>query len=162
MGSNMVLMITCLLAAMALFLLEIVTPSFGLIAAVGIGALLGSIWFAFELSSILGVVILVVYVFLIPAYIVFLVKLLPKTPLGKILFLKKAAKATGDAIPETIRNKEILGAEGIVETTLHPAGSVRIDGQRISVQAQHGMIEAGTTVTVVKIDGASIFVREKQ
>jgi len=155
-------MITCLLAAMVLFLLEIVTPSFGLIAAFGIAALLGSIWFAFELSPILGIAILVVYVFLIPAYIVFLVKLLPKTPLGKILFLKKAAKATGDAIPEKIRDKEILGAEGIAETTLRPAGSVRIDGKRISVQAQHGMIEAGTAVTVVRIDGASIFVREKK
>ncbi len=147
---------------MVLFLLEIITPSFGLIAAFGIAALIGSIWFAFELSAILGIAILVVYVFLIPAYIVFLVKLLPKTPLGKILFLKKAAKATGDAIPETTRNKEILGAEGIAETTLRPAGSVRIDGQRISVQAEYGMIEAGTAVTVVKIDGASIFVREKK
>ena len=155
-------MITCLISAMALFLLEIITPSFGLIAAVGIGALLGSIWYAFELSTILGIVILVVYLLLIPAYIVFLVKLLPKTPLGKILFLKKARQATGDAMPEEIRDKEMLGAEGTAETTLRPGGAARIDGKRISVQAEHGMIEAGSPVTVVRIDGASIFVRKKK
>ena len=160
--SDFTLMITCLIAAMALFLLEIITPSFGVIAVVGIGALAGSIWFAFELSSILGVIVLVVYALLIPAYIVFLVKLLPKTPLGKILFLKKAAKATGDAIPEAIRDKELLGAEGTAETTLRPGGAARIDGKRISVQAEHGMIEAGSAITVVKIDGASIFVREQK
>jgi len=55
--------------------------------------------------------------------------------------------------------EELLGQDGTAETTLRPSGKARIVGRKWDVLAESGMIDKGTPVKVVKIEGTRIVVR---
>ena len=54
-----------------------------------------------------------------------------------------------------------VGEEGIAATPLRPVGFVRFGDRRIEAVAEHGMIEAGTAVTVAESGPARIVVRAR-
>lgn len=63
--------------------------------------------------------------------------------------------------PDKIINPEnLLGAVGKARTDLRPAGQAIIEGKRLEVFAESGMIAHGRTISVVRIDGYRIIVRE--
>jgi len=53
----------------------------------------------------------------------------------------------------------LLGREGIARSDLRPSGSAVIDGKRLEVTAESGLIPSGTPITVVKVDGFRVVVR---
>jgi len=159
MGTTVVMLIALIVAALILFALEIVTPSFALLATGGIGCLGGALYLAYTLSPMLALVLGMAMVVAVPAYLFAMVKWLPKTPLGRHLFLAQAPSATGDAVPEAIRQRSLVGETAVVESAMRPSGTIRIHGQRITALAEHGMIAKGTSVRVVRMDGASVIVR---
>lgn len=57
-------------------------------------------------------------------------------------------------------NEKYLGREGFALTQLHPAGAMKIDGDRVDVVSEGGFIEAGVKVRVIGLDGTRILVRE--
>lgn len=57
-------------------------------------------------------------------------------------------------------NEKYLGKEGPTLTQLHPAGAVKIDGNRVDVVSEGGFIDAGVMVRVIGLDGTRIIVRE--
>ncbi len=154
------LMLALIAAGMVLFLLEIVTPTFGLLAAIGLAALGAAVWAAFTISSLFGLIMAVVLILTIPAYIVFLVRLLPKTPLGRRLFLKSSPDATGDAAPQSQTHEALVGREGVAESLLRPSGAIRVEGRRIIAVAESGTIEKGAKVLVIRASGSNVTVRE--
>jgi len=159
MGGTIATIVALLLAGLVLLLLEVLTPAFGLLAAGAIAALAAAVWVSFTLSSELGMVMIVAAVVGVPAYLVCLVKVLPKTRLGRRLFLRKAAKATGQGTPEAGELKRLIGRTGRAETPLRPSGAVRIDGRRLIAIAESGMIEQDTTVRVIGAGGTELIVR---
>lgn len=54
---------------------------------------------------------------------------------------------------------ELLNAVGEALTPLRPSGTARINGQRVDVVAEAGLIERGTPVKVVAVEGARVVVR---
>ena len=56
--------------------------------------------------------------------------------------------------------KSLIGAIGKARTDLRPAGQAIIHGERMEVFAERGMIAHGRSISVVKIDGYRIIVRE--
>lgn len=149
-----------ILAAMVLFLLEILTPSFGLLAVMGIASLVMAAWKAFSINPVVGWVLTLVMIVLIPIYLFLLVKWLPNTPLGKRIFLHKADSAEGEGTPQAQEYESLVGKSGVTETPLHPSGAVRIDGKRVIALAESGMIEKGCSVTVIKAAGTNVIVRK--
>lgn len=160
MAESIALIVALLIAAMICFFLEIITPTFGVLAAIGLAALAGSIWLGFTVSQALGTVMIVVSIFLVPAYCVLVVKLLPRSPLGKRLFLGKANNATRAATPEAPEHERLVGRTGVAETPLRPTGAVRIDGKRVIASAESGMIEKGAAVKVIKSADMNVIVRK--
>ena len=148
-----------LLAALVLFFLEICTPSFGLLAAAGIASLIGAAVLAFRLNSLAGICLVVAYFALIPLYLTLMVKLLPKTPLGKRMLLRKARDASGEGTPEADELAELIGQTGTTETKLRPSGAIRIAGKRVVALAETGMIAKGATVKVIRANGTDVIVR---
>ena len=148
-----------LLAGLVLLLLEVLTPAFGMLAAGAIAALVAAIWVCFTISPSLGMVMIVVVVVGVPTYLVYLVKVLPRTPLGRRLFLRKAPKGTGDGTPEAEELRRLIGRTGKAETALRPSGAVRIDGRRLVAVAESSMIEKDATVKVVGAGGTELIVR---
>ncbi len=53
----------------------------------------------------------------------------------------------------------LLGLTGIARSDLRPSGIALIDGRRIDVVAESGLIAHGSPVKVVKIDGFRVVVR---
>lgn len=53
----------------------------------------------------------------------------------------------------------LLELTGVAETDLRPAGKARLDGRKIDVLAETGMISSGTNVRVVKVEGSRVVVR---
>ena len=53
-----------------------------------------------------------------------------------------------------------VGKTGVTDTPLRPAGHAEFDGVRLSVVSEGEFIEAGRTVTVERVEGNRIVVRE--
>jgi len=54
---------------------------------------------------------------------------------------------------------ELLHATGTALTQLRPSGIANLAGQRVDVVTEGGLIEKGTAVKVVAVEGARIVVR---
>jgi membrane-bound serine protease (ClpP class) len=78
----------------------------------------------------------------------------PKTPLGKkyILDASTAAHAPADT-------EKWVGRKGVALTDLRPAGSARIEGEKVDVTTNGEHLEAGSKIQVVRVDGSAVFVR---
>jgi len=140
-------------AAMVLAFLEILTPSFGLLAV-------GAICMGFSYASWLGYTMVVSAVVLGPVYVTFLVRLLPKTPLGKRMFLSRAPDATGHGTPQAGTYDEVIGRTGTAVTLLRPGGMVQIADKRLPAHAETGVIEKDTPIVVVGADSMNVIVRK--
>ncbi|MGC3958884.1 MAG: NfeD family protein [Verrucomicrobiota bacterium] len=67
-----------------------------------------------------------------------------------------AQQAVGDL---GVERPELLNGTGTALTQLRPSGVAQINGQRVDVVTEGGLIERGTSVKVVAIEGARIVVR---
>lgn len=154
------------LAALVLMLIEILLPSAGLIGAMSLIAVIGSIIAFFMVDEWWGMASLGIYMVLVPTAIVFSIKVLPYTPVGKRLILgspdeEEQISAARQARERAEREQAeaLVGAQGQAVTDLRPVGSVEIEGTRIEALAEAGMIRAGTPVRVVRVDGTQVRVR---
>ncbi len=151
--------IILVVAAIVLSFLEICTPSFGMLTVAAITAIAAAIYFACTISPWAGAGLAIGVLIAMPIYLGVLVRLLPKTPLGKRLFLAKAPDSTGDAMPQAEAYNELIGKTGVAETQLRPSGTVRIDGKRIMARAESDIIEDGTEVKVIRADSMNVIVK---
>jgi membrane-bound serine protease (ClpP class) len=65
-------------------------------------------------------------------------------------------KAVGDL---GVDRPELLNGTGMAVTQLRPSGVANINGQRVDVVTEGGLIERGTPVRVVTVEGSRIVVR---
>jgi membrane-bound serine protease (ClpP class) len=90
-------------------------------------------------------------------------RFLPNTRFGKRLILQEAITANAGAAASQVGEgavEELLGSDGVAETTLRPAGKVRIRGQRYDVVTEGEYVDAGTAIVVSAVDGSRIVVRK--
>ena len=64
--------------------------------------------------------------------------------------------STGDL---GVEKPELLNGTGVALTQLRPSGTASINGQRVDVVTEGGLIERGTAVKVVAVEGARVVVR---
>ena len=53
-----------------------------------------------------------------------------------------------------------LNKEGVAKTQLRPSGTAIIDGERVDVVTEGNLIEPGTNLKVVAVEGMRVVVRE--
>ena len=150
----MTLLLTLLIAGVALLLAEVFLP--GMIAGVlGVVCLLGAAVVGFaEFGPKVGSLILMAELFAGTVLTILWMRYFPKTPLGKKYILDPSTAAHAPTEPE-----KWLGHEGMALTDLRPAGSARLDGEKVDVITSGEHLESGTQVKVVRVDGPSIYVR---
>ena len=56
-------------------------------------------------------------------------------------------------------HSHLLGAMGVAQTTLRPAGTARIGDEFVDVVTEGTFIKAGTAIIVHKVSGARVVVR---
>ena len=149
------------LGGVALLALEFfVIPGFGFAGILGILALLAALVMSvvgsgatpefFMLAA--GRILLSLLVALGASFV--LLRFMPRTPFGRQLILDTGLR---DAPPEDLR---WLGKRGRTSSPLRPAGIAEIEGTRVDVVSEGDLIEPGTPVEVVRVDGNRVVVRQ--
>jgi membrane-bound serine protease (ClpP class) len=70
-----------------------------------------------------------------------------------------ASTQTGGSA-QSSRATDWIGREGVAHTVLRPAGVAVIDGQRLDVVAESGMIESGSPIKIVDVNENRLVVRK--
>jgi membrane-bound serine protease (ClpP class) len=158
-----------LLVAVGLVLLGVeifVTPGFGLTGTLGLVALLGGLGLSLVGAGATWPVVLTalgqVVVSLLLAIVASLVVLrfLPRLPFGRRLILETELDAREGFASAPEADLMWLGKRGTAASTLRPAGIATLEGDRVDVVSDGEFIEAGEPITVVKVDGNRIVVRQ--
>jgi membrane-bound serine protease (ClpP class) len=158
-----VIIVLLIVLALALVAMEILTPSLGLLTIGALTAMAGAVWVAATMINTMAAIVLIIALILgVPAYVYFMLKFLPKTRLGRRIFLAPSGDAKaweGTGVPESRDFEKYVGKDGVAATALRPSGAVRIDGKRIVAVAEGGLIQSGSPVHVVRAEDMNLVVR---
>ena len=154
------------LGGIALLLLEVfVIPGFGVAGILGILALGAALVMSVVGSGATPEFLMLAAVRIIVSLLVallasfLLLRLMPRTPIGRQLILQGglgAGQKYGSAPESDLR---WLGKRGRATSPLRPAGIAEIEGARVDVVSEGELIEPGTPVEVIRVDGNRIVVR---
>jgi len=142
-----------------LIIAEVFVPSGGLISICAIACLVGGIAIFFHYSLIAGWIGVGIAAVMIPAVLIYAYRIFPKTRFGKSVTLMPPERKQGDAIPDTDKLKELLGAEGVVLTPLRPVGMCDFSGQRVECVAESGYVNKGKKVKIINVESTQLTVR---
>lgn len=150
-------LILCLLTGVALLVLEVFVPGFGLPGIAGLILLSAGIvmtWINYGTAAGLGVTLVALALTGISISVS-----VRSASHGKVA---KSALILNEVIqPEENEEKEaLLGREGVTMTALNPAGIAEFDGVRLNVVSEASYMEKGTKVKVIQVEGNRIVVRE--
>ena len=146
--------------AITLLVLEAFLPSGGVLGLLaGFCAIAGIVMF-FRFDTMWGMVSMASALLATPFIVAGMLWIWPNTPIGRALTLEeeqtrvnKGGQGGGHDGPVQI------GLEGEALTELRPVGACRLDGSRIDCISQAGVIEKGTKVRVIGVEGSSIKVK---
>ena len=151
-------MVAVFLGGILCIIIEMLLPTVGLLAGVGVAAMLYSVVLALggdvdAILAMLGAVVLAVVIFAL------IVKKLPSSKLwNKFVLHDQSTSRRGfvSAQPRT----ELVGRTGVVTTELRPSGTAEIDGRPVDVVSEGAFLPKGTNVRVVTVEGARVVVRK--
>jgi membrane-bound serine protease (ClpP class) len=85
------------------------------------------------------------------------IKYFPQTKYGQKMILHQTLEGA-----QSSRNASttLVGRAGVAQTVLRPSGMAVIDGNRLDVVAESGMIAAGNAIKVVAVEGTRVIVRK--
>ena len=142
-----------ILAGGALLLLETVLP--GLIAGIlGMVCLLTGVVMGYSnFGGRTGNLILFGVVTGLVVGTLFWVKYFPDSRVAKVFISEKTVGDLG------VEKPELLNQSGVAHTNLRPSGTALINDRRVDVVTEGNMIERGTPVRVVAVEGLRVVVR---
>jgi membrane-bound serine protease (ClpP class) len=65
-----------------------------------------------------------------------------------------------DGYVSNVNRTDLLGKEGIALTVLRPSGTAVFNNERIDVVSEGGFIDQNAKITVIKVEGVRIVVRQ--
>ncbi len=141
-----------------LIIAEIFIPG-GIIGFIGLGSILFSIVLAGK-SAIHMTISLVIALVAAITVMVIMMKFFNKRIklLNKIVL--KDSTSTGKGYISNQSRTDLLNKTGKALTPLRPSGTVIIDNERIDAVSEGGFIKSGVKITVVKVEGLRVVVRE--
>ena len=147
---------------LSLVMLEIFIPSGGILGFLAVSAIVGSILLAFSSSgAVAGFSFMGVAVVGLPIAIIFALKWLPNTPVGRRLLLD--TPKSEDVLPDDDprhRYQELVGRFGIAKSAMLPGGAITIDDTTFEAVSQFSAIDAGDVVEVVLVRNNRLVVRK--
>jgi membrane-bound serine protease (ClpP class) len=147
-------------AGLLAIVVEIFIPG-GVVGTMGGLAVLAAVILGFTHSGTLGAALLVAGVVLVPVCLFGAMNLAPKLPFSKQLFLQESLDADKGYVSQEEGLEDLEGREGVATTDLRPSGIAEIDGKRTDVVTDGEMIEKGTQIKVVHVEGNRVVVEAK-
>jgi len=151
-----------LAAALVLVIAEVFVPSGGLIGMTAAVLAIAGVVVFWRVSWVWGGASLAVVMILAPIAFNFALRVMPHTPMGRRLILADEIDPERQAVDDQRRaaqEQALIGATGVALTDLRPVGTVEIEGTRLEVLAEGGMIRAGSRVRVTASSGNQVKVR---
>ena len=150
--------IAIFLAGILCIIVELLLPTVGLLAGIGVAFMLYSVVLALggDLNALYAMLISFAIAI---AVFAFVVKKLPSSRLWNKVVLKDQSSASRGYVSAEPRS-ELLGQTGTVLTELRPAGSALIEGRPTDVVSEGAFLPKGETVTVVAVHGSRVVVRK--
>ena len=146
-----------------LFVVELIVPSGGILGLVSFLSGLCGVGAFWMHSTPLGVTALITMLVLTPLAFNFALRVMPNTPIGRLLILGDEEKDLEQASFEQDRAMHamdgLIGTEGVALTDLRPVGTAKIEGEVYDALADAGVIESGARVRVIAIVGSEVKVR---
>lgn len=125
----------------------------GIIGTIGLLVAVACIIYAFATGHpVAGAVLIGVAILWLPIFL-----LLLKNVAGRLFALK------GDQagfMPSSTVTDELIGAEGVALTPLHPSGIARLNKKRQDVVTRGEMLDRGTPVRVIEVSGNRVVVKK--
>ena len=144
-----------LLAAGAVMIgAEVFLPG-GVLGLLGALALVAGVGLAFFVSPTTGLVASVVVVLLVGVVVYLWIRIFPRTRLGRTMTLQQDG---ADFRTDDAGSPELLGAEGVAQSELRPAGFALLNGRKVDVVAEGRLVPRGARVRVVKVEGRRVVV----
>jgi membrane-bound serine protease (ClpP class) len=142
-------------------IVELFVPAGGVIGLVGLGSIVAAIIKAFnDFGTTVGAVFLIASLIIVPSLFILYFTVFPRTFMGKRLILgsrQQREEGFSNAPDESI--PELTGKQGVAETPLRPAGTVKIEGRRYSAVTLGEFLDPGSSVEVKRVEGNRIVVK---
>ncbi len=146
--------ILLIIAGLCVIVIELFVPSAGILGIVAGSLLLIGVILSFVSDVVFGSFVLMGLTLLLPFLFVALVKLWPKTPLGKAILIDDLGH---DVLPET-EVETLVGQIGVARSKMLPSGLIEIDGEKLDAISEGFAIEAGEKVKVISVKGNRLYV----
>ena len=150
--------IAVFLAGVLMIIVEILLPTVGLLAGLGVAAMLYSIVLALG-GDIGALAALGIALIISVAAFMLIVSRLPSSKLWNKMVLRTSSCEEAGYV-SAAQQSELVGKTGDVLTELRPSGTVRIDGRPVDVISEGAFIQKGAKVVVLSVNGSRIVVRE--
>jgi len=139
-----------------LFLIEMLTPGFGLTGIIGLLFLIIGCYLSYtKLNFFAGLAVSILSLILVILFF----KLFPKSIVWKKIRLDlNLDKEKGFVSVENL--SKFLGKEGITLTVLKPTGIAKIDQQKIDVVSKEPFIDKDKKIKVIEVIGNKVIVEE--
>jgi membrane-bound ClpP family serine protease len=147
--------ITLFILGSVMLFFEIFLPGGILGVAGGLAMMAGSVLAFQEYGASGGTVAVVAGIVLLIFSLVIEFKFVPKTKLGRRLFLAKTD--SGSSQPE-IASEDVIGRECRAETILAPTGVVLLDGKRYEAFSRSGYVDRGAPLIIKGRDNFRLIV----
>lgn len=150
----MVLIITLLIVGATLIFLETILP--GLISgALGflclvVAVVVGYREYGFQTGNLIAFGVLIGLVIGVVCWL----KFFPESRIARWFISQGTVGELGAAKPE------LLECTGVALTQLRPSGTAIINGKRVDVVTEGGLIEKGASLRVIAVEGMRVIVRE--
>lgn len=153
----MALIITLIAIGILLLAIELlITPGFGLPGILGLISIVGSVILSFtEYGHITGLIVLGVVILILSVC----TWLILRSDTWKNISLKEKISSKTDNSPQ--EKGLSIGVKGVAISRLSPSGKARFDTYDTEVWSQSGVINNGTLIEIVDIDGNKITVKQK-
>ncbi len=148
-----------------LFFIEIFVPSGGILGIASFAVSIAGVVAFWRHSTMWGATSTLFVLVMIPICFNFALRIMPHTPIGKLLILGGDAQREGEDFADAggsasiADDTSLIGQEGVVLTELRPVGEVRVNGQHHEGHAEEGFIAAGSRVRVIDVEGDRLTVR---
>ena len=144
------------LAGLLLVVAEVLFPSLGVFGTAAAVCLVGADWLAYPESQTFMWILIASQLILVPVLVRVSFIVLPKLPFGRGMILEAPPPSPNSGVEES---SHLVGHIGVALSDLRPAGTASFGDERRSVVSEMGLIESGTSVIVVAVEGYRIVVR---
>lgn len=155
--------IALLIAFYALVFAEILIPSGGLLGISAAVVAITSMIIGLTHSVPFALGLFGVYVATTPVLLAIVLKLWPKTRIGRTMLNRDALETPAVGPPPTtldgVQLDELTGICGVVIADLMPHGQVKVNGHKANAVSTGLPIERGTTVWILRVRGNELVVR---